>query len=359
MPEPKVAVDEQVVHEEDGVRGGRRHVGHDGADAVVAVGVRAQLGAVLHVRVRRARVARVDKVSVGLRRQRLVHSPRQAVVRVARAGPNVADVVGKGLESLRLAATFVYRGPVNITYTIGDAGTLAIGGTRQASEEVGCEHGGAGKVTSIQGLIPPREGPVKATLVPHDLLEGPHVVAVPEEEDVVSVDGAGHCLVHTDDILPAVLGGGVVARGRGVHQTLDGVDKGVSVRVRVVPPLEADVGVGTRCRGGLDSVDLGEGFRLSGLRVGALALAGCHAQGVGNGVGHAREVVCDLADDLGETAVVRLDNARLGILERQGLEPSKLVQVEGISIQSTLVGGGLRQRERRDDGTAQGVRCYC
>lgn len=40
LPGPAVPIDEGVVHEEERVAGGRADVGHDGADAVVAVGVR-------------------------------------------------------------------------------------------------------------------------------------------------------------------------------------------------------------------------------------------------------------------------------------------------------------------------------
>ncbi len=39
LPDTEVVVDERMVHPEDGVAGTGRHVGHDGADAVVAVGV--------------------------------------------------------------------------------------------------------------------------------------------------------------------------------------------------------------------------------------------------------------------------------------------------------------------------------
>jgi hypothetical protein len=97
LPRPEVAVDEEVVQEENGIGWRRGYVSHDGADAVVPVRVRAQLGAVLHVRISRAGVARVDKVGVALCRQGLIDSPRQAVVRVARAGPNVANGIGKAL----------------------------------------------------------------------------------------------------------------------------------------------------------------------------------------------------------------------------------------------------------------------
>lgn len=39
LPDAEVVVDEGVVHPEDRVRGGCRDVRHDGADAVVAIGV--------------------------------------------------------------------------------------------------------------------------------------------------------------------------------------------------------------------------------------------------------------------------------------------------------------------------------
>lgn len=97
LPQPEVAVDEEVVHEEDGVGRRGRHIGHDGADAVVSVGVRAQLGAVLHVRVRGTRVASVHEVFVRLGSQRLVNSARQAVVRETRAGSDMAKCVGECL----------------------------------------------------------------------------------------------------------------------------------------------------------------------------------------------------------------------------------------------------------------------
>lgn len=40
LPDAERVVDEQVVQEEDGVAGRGLHLRHDGADAVVAVGVR-------------------------------------------------------------------------------------------------------------------------------------------------------------------------------------------------------------------------------------------------------------------------------------------------------------------------------
>ena len=150
--------------------------------------------------------------------------------------------------------------------TAGDADGVAIDGPGQVAEVVGAgEHVGRGEVSSVQRLIPPNHGAVEATLVPQDLLEGPEVVAVPDEELGVAVD-IGHVhLVQAGKILIAVRRGREVTRRRLVHQALDGGDEGQPVGGRVLSPFKADVGVG-RARRRLRGHDRGHGG-LGGLSI--------------------------------------------------------------------------------------------
>jgi hypothetical protein len=89
LPDAIIAIDEGVMQPEHGIPGARVHVGHDGADAVVAPRVRAPLGATRHARVVRVRVARVDDVGVGVGGELAVAVARQAVRPVVTAGADV------------------------------------------------------------------------------------------------------------------------------------------------------------------------------------------------------------------------------------------------------------------------------
>ena len=186
------------------------------------------LAAALHIGVRGTRVTGVDEVGVALAGQRGVTGTGDAVGGVAGAGTDVGCHATKG--------------------TVGDAGRVAVLGGGQGSEVLVGEEAGLGEAASIAGLVPPREGTVETALVAEDHLEGEEEVTVPDEELGVLVD-VGHVhLVNAGQVLVAVLGRGEVAGGGLVDQALDGVDEGGLVRVGVLPPLVADVGVGAAGR---------------------------------------------------------------------------------------------------------------
>lgn len=181
--------------------------------------------AALHVGVRGARVASVHEIRIALRGEGGVTGTRQAVRRVARSRANMGREPSKG--------------------TTRDTDGVAVDGPGQVAEVVGAgEHVGRGEVSSVQCLIPPREGAVETTLVPQDLLEGPEVVAVPDEELGVAVDVRHVHLVQAGEILIAVRRGRKVTRRRLAHQALDGGDEGQPVGGRELSPFKADVGVG-------------------------------------------------------------------------------------------------------------------
>jgi hypothetical protein len=101
LPDAEVVVDESVVEEEDGVGGRGVDVGHDAANAIVAVGVGTTLGAGSHVLIGRIDVgvmAGVNPGLVGVGGQRGVAVALQAMG--AADGGAGADVDGNVGESL-------------------------------------------------------------------------------------------------------------------------------------------------------------------------------------------------------------------------------------------------------------------
>lgn len=71
------------------------------------------------------------------------------------------------------------------------------------------------ELARVEGLIPPGQGPVEATLGAQQGLKGRDEGAVPGQEDLVAVDGVGEDLVGLGEVLPSALGRGEVFAGRG------------------------------------------------------------------------------------------------------------------------------------------------
>jgi len=110
--------------------------------------------------------------------------------------------------------------------TSGDARRLAIVWGRDGAEELaGGEHVVLVEVSSVQSLIPPHHRSVETTLLAQDILEGPEVVSVPDQELGVSVDVWHIQLMKSDEILVTVPGRLEVSGRRLVQQTLDGSDE--------------------------------------------------------------------------------------------------------------------------------------
>lgn len=105
------------------------------------------------------------------------------------------------------------------------------------------------ELARVEGLVPPREGPVEAALVAQQGLEGRDEGAVPGEEDLVAMDGVGEDLVGFREVLPPALGGGEVFAGRRLlGQARDGIHEGLAVAGRIVAPLDASGQRDAACR---------------------------------------------------------------------------------------------------------------
>lgn len=234
-------VDEEVVEPEDGVGGRGVHVGHDAADAVVAVGVGATLGASGHVLVRRVDggvVAGVDPVLVGVGGQAGVALALQAVS--TSDGGAWADVdghVGEGLGVLLAGWRCVLS---RNTYAIRYASAVDVG---EVAKVVAGEDVGLREASGVAGLIEPWQRAVEATLGAEEVLKRPHEVTVPEEELCVSVDVGGELLVKRDQVFVLGLRARVPASRRASLKTTDGAHECGLVAWRVRIPFDADARV--------------------------------------------------------------------------------------------------------------------
>lgn len=251
---------------------------------------------------------------------------------------NVGDKVGKG--------------------AVLDTRWVAVGIGGGQAAEVACigEHGGLGKLSGVEGLIPPDHGAVEATLGAEHLLESPQVVSVPDQELGVVVHVVHVVLVETDEVLVPRLGGREVTRGRLVHETLDSGNKRQAVRVRVLPPLIAHVRV--RTAGG--RVGAGDGGGVHGIHLGELA-RGCCRLGLG---GAELGNICGIGKALDETVQTCLGVGKGNGLEFRERRVGQVLTVsEGPSLQDGggHRGGGGGQDEGKahgGDGGARAIRDY-
>jgi len=110
--------------------------------------------------------------------------------------------------------------------TSGDARRLTVVWRRDGAEELARgEHVVLVEVSSVQSLIPPHHRSVETTLLAQDILEGPEVVSVPDQELWVSVD-VGHIQLMKSDQILVTVPCWLEVSGRGlVQQTLDGSDE--------------------------------------------------------------------------------------------------------------------------------------
>lgn len=266
LPRGVLRVDKEVVHEEGRVLGGGPDVPHDGTDGVVARGVgpvgegkvskvihEGYLGCVwlvsslpgLETPGELAYLvdlgAPLDVVRGDLGGDGLISGTRQTVHRIVVAPrPNVAHLV---------------REP-----PVGDAELVVVvlDGVGQRAKVLRGEDAALVEAARVEGLVPPRQGPVEAALAAQQGLKGRHEGAVPGEEDLVAEDGVGEDLVGLGEVLPPALEGGKVLAGRGLlGQARDGIDEGFAVAGRVVTPLDARGEGGTACGIGSPGRDRG------------------------------------------------------------------------------------------------------
>lgn len=135
---------------------------------------------------------------------------------------------------------------------------LAVDRRRQRTEVLGGENAALVELARVEGLIPPRQGPVEATLVAQQGLEGRDKSTVPGQENFVTVDGVGENLVSFREVLPPALGGGEVFAGRRLLcQARNGIYKGLAVASRVVAPFDTSGERSAACRIGSSGVDGG------------------------------------------------------------------------------------------------------
>lgn len=172
--------------------------------------------------------ASLDVVRSDLGGDGLVAGARQTVHSVVIASrPNIADLIRKL--------------PIRDTELV----VVVLDCMRQRAKVFGGEDAALVELSRVEGLVPPRQGPVEAALVAQKGLEGRDEGAVPGEEDFVPMDGVGEDLVGFREVLPPALGGGEVFAGRGLlGQARDGIHEGLAVAGRVVAPLNAG---GERC----------------------------------------------------------------------------------------------------------------
>ena len=219
-----------MVHEEDGVAGAGSNIGHDAADTVVSICVRAEremlvhafefhryystrenrdgvdlpsFGTCGHVRVVGARIAQVHVTGVDLARRGLVHPAGETMRRGGGLGGT--DVANQSAEGTADDA-------------VGDVGQVAKG--------AGGEDLRLLEASGIQSLIPPWELAVEPTLRTQHLLEGPDKVTVPDQELGVVVDVWLVQLMETNEVFIAIPRWWEGARGRSIDQALNGTEEG-------------------------------------------------------------------------------------------------------------------------------------
>lgn len=172
--------------------------------------------------------APLDVVRSDLGGDSLVASARQAVHSVViTSRPDIADLIRK-----------LPVGDTELVVVVFDR-------MRQRAKVFRGEYAALVELARVEGLVPPRQGPVEAALVAQQGLEGRDEGAVPGEEDLVAMDGVGEDLMGFREVLPPALGGGEVFAGRGLlGQARDCIHEGLAVAGRVVAPLNAG---GDRC----------------------------------------------------------------------------------------------------------------
>jgi len=149
--------------------------------------------AALHTRVVATRITRVHKPGVTLTRQTLVPISAQTMRR--RRARARSDITGQARKRT-----------VRNARPSGNTPKVIVRKHIRLPESPG-----------VQGLIPPREGPVEATLIAEHHMEGPQVVAVPDHELRVAVDVGHPHLMQAYEIFIPALGGWELSRGRLAH----------------------------------------------------------------------------------------------------------------------------------------------
>lgn len=121
----------------------------------------------------------------------------------------------------------------------------ALAANVDGSKVLAGEDGRLFESAGVSRLVEPGQLAIESALAAQNLLKGPEVVSVPEQELVVAVHIGRERLVKSNQILVPAPRLTELARGIPGHQAPQGTGKGAAVAVRIRVPLATDARVGT------------------------------------------------------------------------------------------------------------------